>query len=214
MKQKLNLIALIPALLAIATPVSAHMAWIERPTPETAQVYFGEPDDREKTGGVLDHLVPTLSAGNDHALPFDRKTDFIAAAVKADAADIRLADDRYPPFGESSRGVMRPIMYARHGRTDTSAAMDFELTPVAPGGSRFALVLNGRPLPRHKVTAIAPDGAESDLETDASGVFTLTSPASGRYILKASVIDRTPGSYAGKPFDMTARVTTLTFIQK
>jgi hypothetical protein len=200
--------------LLTAAPASAHMVWIERPAPEAVQVYFGEPGEREKTGGVLDRLVPTLFAGNDHALPLERKPDHIAAQVKTGMGDVRLVDDRYPPFGEGARGVMRPIMYARHGRSETRAGMDFELVPVEPNGSRFTLVLDGKPLARHKVTAIAPDGTESQLETDAAGIATLGSTAPGRHILKASMIDRTPGSFGGKPFDMTARVTTLAFTQK
>lgn len=214
MNRKLSLIGLLPALAAMTTPASAHMVWIERPAPESVQVYFGEPDDREKTGGALDRLVPTLSAGNDHALPIERKTDFIGAHVRPDANDVRLVDDRYPPFGEGARGVMRPIMYARSGRTETRHAMPFELVPVESGGNRFTLLLDGKALPGHKVTAIAPGGSESEIVTDASGIVTLASPTPGQHILRASAIDRTPGSYAGKPFDMTARVTTLTFTQK
>jgi hypothetical protein len=200
--------------LLTAAPASAHMVWIERPAPEAVQVYFGEPGEREKTGGVLDRLVPTLFAGNDHALPLERKPDHIAAQVKTGMGDVRLVDDRYPPFGEGARGVMRPIMYARHGRSETRAGMDFELVPVEPNGSRFTLIFDGKPLARHKVTAIAPDGTESQFETDAAGIATLGLTAPGRHIIKASMIDRTPGSFGGKPFDMTARVTTLAFTQK
>jgi hypothetical protein len=89
-----------------------------------------------------------------------------------------------------------------------------ELVPVEPNGSRFTLIFDGKPLARHKVTAIAPDGTESQFETDAAGIATLGLTAPGRHILKASMIDRTPGSFGGKPFDMTARVTTLAFTQK
>lgn len=213
-EQKLGLISLLPALLASASPASAHIVWIERSAPDAVQVYFGEPDDHEKTGEVLDHLVPTLTTGNDHALPIERKPDHILAHVRSEASDVRLVDERYPPFGEGARGVMRPIMYARSGRTETRAAMAFELVPMETGSNRFTLLLDGKALPGHKVIATAPGGVTSEVVTDASGVVTLPSPASGQHILKASVIDRTPGSYAGKPFDMTARVTTLTFIQK
>lgn len=200
--------------LLMAAPASAHMVWMERPASETVRVYFGEPDEREKTGGTLDHLVPTLFAGNDHALPVERRPDHIAVRVKAGTEDVRLVDERYAPFGGGDHGVMRPIMYARHGRSETHAGMDFELVPVEPNGSRFTLLLDGKPLARHKVTVMAPDGTENELETDAAGVATLASAAPGQHILQASEIDRTPGSFAGKPFDMTARVTTLTFTQE
>lgn len=212
MKTKSASLALLS--LLVAAPASAHMVWIERPAPETVQVYFGEPGEREKTGGALDRLVPTLSAGNDVALPIERKADHIAAHVRPEAGDVRLVDDRYPPFGEGARGVMRPIMYARSGRTATRAAMAFELVPVEQGSNRFTLLLDGKAMPNHKVTAIAPGGATSEIVTDASGIVTLPSPVPGLHILKASAIDRTAGSFGGKPFDMTARVTTLTFTQK
>lgn len=213
--RKSHLTGLIPALLlAVAQPASAHMAWIERPSPETVNVYFGEPDDREKTGGALDRLVPTISTNDAASLKITREADHIAATVAPGDSEIRLVDERYPHFGEGARGVMRPMIYARHGRTGTQARMAFEFVPVAPGGDRFSLVLQGKALAHHKVTIIAPGYAESEGETDEAGVIALTVPVAGQYLLKASDIDRTPGSFDGKPFDMTARVTTLTFIQK
>lgn len=202
-------IALSVAQLSTA-PASAHMVWIERPTPETARAYFGEMISRhEKTGALLDKIQPVLFTDPDHPLAQTRGEDFIEVSA---AGDVRLADERYPPFAEGERGTMRPMMYARWGRADTRALMAFEFVPDAPGSDSFTLMLNGKPLPRTKVVLIDHDGFDTKYETDDAGHVTIKPEASGQFILRASAIDRTPGNFAGKPYDFTARVTTLTFI--
>lgn len=191
-------------------PASAHMVWIERPTPETAHAYFGEMISRhEKSGALLDKIQPVIFTDPDHPLIQTRGADFIEVSA---AGDVRLTDERYPPFGEGERGTMRPMMYARWGRTDTRALMAFEFVPDAPGGDSFTLLLSGKPAARTKVVLIDPDGFDTKYETDAAGHVTVKPEAPGQFILRASTIDRTPGDFAGKPYDFTARVTTLTFI--
>lgn len=193
-----------------AAPASAHMVWIERPAPEIARAYFGEMISRhEKTGALLDKIQPVIFTDPDHPLIQTRGADFIEVSA---TGDVRLADERYPPFSEGERGTMRPMMYARWGRADTRALMAFEFLPDAPGSDSFTLTLNGKPLPRTKVVLIDHDGFDTKYETDDAGHVTVKPDAPGQYILRASAIDRTPGNFAGKPYDFTARVTTLAFI--
>lgn len=202
-------IALSFALLSTA-PATAHMVWIERLTPETARAYFGEMISRhEKTGALLDKIQPVIFTDPDHPLTQTRGEDFIEVSA---AGDVRLADERYPPFGEGERGTMRPMMYARWGRADTRTSMAFEFVPDKPGGDSFTLRLGGKPAARTKVVLIDPDGFDTKYETDDAGQVTVKPDAPGQFILRASTIDRTPGTFAGKPYDFTARVTTLTFI--
>ncbi len=201
--------ALIFAPLSVV-PASAHMVWLERPTPETARAYFGEMISRhEKTGALLDKIQPAIFLDPAHPLAQTRGEDFIEVNA---AGDVRLADERYPPFGEGERGTMRPMMYARWGRTDTNALMAFEFVPDAPGGDSFALLLGGKPAARIKVVLIDAQGFDTKYETDEAGHVTVKPEGPGQFILRASSIDRTPGEFAGKPYDFTARVTTLTFI--
>jgi hypothetical protein len=195
--------------LLTAVPASAHVVWIERPSADTARAYFGEMiSRREKTGELLDKIQPVIFADPAVPLPQTRGADYIE--VKA-GGDIRLADERYPPFGEGTSGVMRPMMYARWGRTDTNARMAFEFVPDALGSDGFTLILQGKPAAGSKVVLIDPDGLDTKYETDAKGHVTISPEGSGQFILRASVMDRTPGESGGTHFDFTARVTTLTF---
>lgn len=197
--------------LACAVPASAHMVWIERPDAKTARAYFGEMiARREKTGDLLDKIQPVMFVDPAVPLPQTRGSDFIE--VKA-GGDVRLADERYPPFGEGTSGVMRPMMYARWGRSDTSARMAFEFVPDAAGSNGFTLTLEGKPLPAAKVVLIDPDGLDTKYETDAKGHVAVAPEGSGQFILRASAMDRTPGTFGGKAYDFTARVTTLTFVR-
>lgn len=192
-----------------AVPASAHMVWIERPAPDTARAYFGEMiTRREKTGELLDKIQPVIFVDPAAPLPQTRGADFIEVRT---GGDVRLADERYPPFGEGERGVMRPMMYARWGRTDTSVRMAFEFVPDAAGSDGFILMLNGKPMAQSKVVLIDPDGLDTKYETDANGHVTVTAEGTGQFIIKASAMDRTPGEFGGKRYDFTARVTTLTF---
>lgn len=195
--------------LLSAVPASAHMVWIERPSADTARVYFGEAITRhEKTGELLDKIQPVIFVNPDAPLPQTRGADFIE--VKS-GGDVRLADERYPPFGEGERGVMRPMMYARWGRTDTDARMAFELVPDSAGSDGFILMLEGKPLAAAKLVLIDPDGFDTKYETDAKGHVNITPAGTGQFILRASAMDKTPGAFGGAHYDFTARVTTLTF---
>lgn len=194
--------------LAAASPASAHMVWIERPSADVARAYFGEPDDREKTGGMLDKLVPAIFTKPAKPLPFTRGADFIEVKAKG---DVRLADERYPPFTEGEMGAIRPMMYARHGRTETVAKTAFEFVPAAPGANSFTLLADKAAVADAKVTVTGPGGAETSYQTDAKGGVTIAAAAPGQYILHASRIERTPGKLGDAPYDVVARVTTLTF---
>lgn len=197
--------------LISAVPASAHMVWIERPAPDTARAYFGEMiTRREKTGDLLDKIQPVIFVDPAAPLPQTRGADFIEVRT---GGDVRLADERYPPFGEGERGVMRPMMYARWGRTDTNARMAFEFVPDAAGSDSFTLMLQGKPMAGTKVALIDSDGLDTKYETDANGHVTIAPEGSGQFILKASAMDRTPGEFGGKRYDFTARVMTLTFVR-
>lgn len=190
---------------------SAHMVWIERPDAETARAYFGEMiARREKTGDLLDRIQPVMFVDPATPLPQTRGADYIE--VKA-GGDVRLADERYPPFDEGAQGAMRPMMYARWGRSDTTVRMAFELLPDAAGSNGFTLMLLGKPLAAAKVVLIDPDGLDTKYETDAKGHVTVVPEGSGQFVLRASVLDRTPGIFAGKAYEFIARVTTLTFVR-
>ena len=195
------------SVLAFAAPAEAHMVWLERNPPDRVRAYFGELDHREKTGAVLDRLVPLIFANAGMPLAQTRGADFIEVESQG---DIRLTDERYPPFGASGK-VMRPMMYARWGRAETNVRMAFEFVPEAPQSDRFTLLLDDKLLGGAEVTLIGPDGEETKIRTDDQGQLTVAPQGTGQFILHAVHRDRTPGSLDGKSYDLSARVTTLTF---
>lgn len=192
----------------IASPATAHMVWLERASPDTIHVYFGELGHREQTGALLDKVVPTIFTDPTQPLPTTRGANYIEAKA---AGDVRLADERYAPFSEGTKGIMRPIMYARSGRTETVAKMAYEFVPSNPGDDTFTLLLNGAPQVGKTVKLIDPDGLDEPLVTDERGQFTIKPTDKGQYILRASTIEQGAGTFAGAPYDFTARVTTLSF---
>jgi uncharacterized GH25 family protein len=203
---KKSLLLIVGAL--IASPAAAHMVWLERTSPDTVHAHFGELGHREKTGALLDKVVPTIFTEQTQPLPITRGEDYIEAKA---TGDVRLADERYAPFSEGKKGIMRPVMYARAGRIETVAKMPYEFVPLAADGDTFTLLLNGTPQVGKTVKLIDPDGLDEPLVTDERGQFTIKPTDKGQYILRASTIEPGAGTLAGAPYDFTARVTTLSF---
>jgi hypothetical protein len=175
-----------PLLLALAAPVAqAHEVWIERDGSGPARIYLGEPAEVLPEGGdpEFGHLkAPTLVPASK--VPMSRKAGYLEVAVPA--GDVRAQDDTvFAPWGpdDKKEGV---AYYARAGRSETGAAMAFEIVPVASDTDRFALVRDGKPVADAAVTVISPDKWSKSVKTDAQGAFSLPVREKGRYILTAS----------------------------
>lgn len=210
------LAALMAALCLLPAAAKSHFVWVERDAEGPARAYFGEWQygEIEKTGGRLDKIVPSATAGADKkALKQERREDHIALAVKG-GGDVRLVESTQAPREDKKNGgFTRSIFQAKAGRAETAARLDLELVPVKAGGNDFVLMFKGKPLPKADLVVFGPPRWEKPLQTDAEGRVTVPTPWAGRYVLKASQLEPGAGTLNGAAYDRTRTTFTLTFVQ-
>jgi hypothetical protein len=205
--------ALAALALGIATSAQAHEIWVERDGSGPARIYLGEPAEALPPGGDPEfeklkapHVLSAPSAAQT------RKAGYIEVA--APAGDVRVWDDNvFTPWGEAGKKES-VAYYARAGRTDTKAALPFEIVPATPEGNRFTLVRDGKPVPATAVTVISPDKWTKSVTTDASGAITVPSRGAGRYLLTASIKDEGSHQTPGGPVAVLHRITTTSFVAR
>lgn len=201
---------------AIPAPAAAHMVWLERDAAGPARAYFGEPGDdvREKAGGALDRIATprAFHLERSRALAVQRLDDHIAVAG-AGLGDLRLVEEGLPPREDRRLGGRtRTVFHAKAGRSETAAALDLELTPVASEVDEFVLLFRGAPLAKAQLTVIAPPRWEKTLRTDDAGRVRFALPWAGRYVVEAAHVDETPGGAGETAYDRTRHVATLSFV--
>lgn len=199
------------ALLMIPSTAYAHEIWIERDGTGAARIYLGEPGEAPPPGGdpEFGKLQKPKLLGADTS-PVIRRAGFLEVAVPP--GDVRLSDDAvFAPWGPKDKreGV---IYYARAGREEATAALPFELAPVATGASRFVLTRDRQPLPNTAVALFAPDRTKTELRTDASGVVEVPATRAGRYLLVAAARDDRSATLPGGKVDVVHHITTTSFV--
>ncbi len=205
-----KLIALVAAMAAV--PASAHEVWVERDAAGPARIYLGEPADVVPAQG--DPEFPKLQKPQlvGATAPLARRANHIEAAVTG-AGDVRVRDDSVFAPWKIDAGMQGLIYYAKAGRGETAAKLDFELVPVAAGGDRVTLMFRGKPLPATKVTVISPERWQKSFETDAAGVFAVPSLGAGRYLVSATHTEDAPAKLGGQDVVSVMHITTLTFVR-
>lgn len=200
-------------ILALVTPAGAdaHEIWVERDAAGPARIYLGEPAEALPPGGDPEfaRLVAPRIVGQANA-KLERKAGYLEAAVPA--GDVRVTDDSvFAPWGEegAKEGV---VYYARAGRADTASRMPYEIAPLTAGGTRFALLRGGRPVPAAKITVITPARQSVELTADAEGAVTVPVAAKGRYLLTAAQPETGKLRVAGGPVDKLHHIATTSFV--
>ncbi len=195
------------AILLAAGTAQAHYLWAERDGSGPARAYFGEwsEDVREKKEmygkyvGAPRAIAPdgkelTVTSGDTHL-------DIAATAP----GDVRVTGRFVTDKGTA-------ILYqAKAGRTDTEAKLDLELVPTAAGSNTFVLLLKGKPLAKTEVKVFGPPKWEKPFRTDDAGRVTVQTPWSGQYVAEVAHIEKTSGTWDGKPFEQIRHVATITF---
>ncbi|MES2697191.1 MAG: DUF4198 domain-containing protein [Verrucomicrobiota bacterium] len=196
---------------SFATLAQAHFVWLER-TADGPAAFFGEWSDnvRENQDGYLKIITaPRAFAPDGSALAVTPKHDRLVVAT-APAGDLRLTAHYRPEKGET---FVR--YYARHGRTDTSAAkLELEIVPVAKGGNTFSIALKGKPLADTEVTLFSSVGWSRKFKTGADGRVTLETPWAGQYVIEVAHIEKTAGEHDGRAHQQVRHVSTLLFDHK
>lgn len=204
-------------LTALATLASAHELWVEQDAEGVARVYIGEPEEGPDAGDAVRNMAAgakVFTTDISNAVPVTIKDDHLEAKPTG-AGDIRVVNDGvWKPWKNEAGTFTAPLMHARYGRSDTQAAMDFELVPVAAGANRFTLMFKGEPLANHDVVMFAPerDAKPVGLKTDAKGLVEAPTEGKGRFILAANHNAPANGaSVGGQKIDGYYYGTTTTF---
>jgi hypothetical protein len=198
-------------LACLASGAHAHEIWIERDGDGPARIYLGEPAEALPEGGDPEFAklkAPKL-LGAAAAAPA-RKAGYLEVAVAP--GDTRAWDDNvFAPWGEdgAKEGI---IYYARAGRSETRAAMPFEIVPAVSGGNRFVVSRDGSPVAGAAVTVVTPDKWSKKFVADANGAVELPLRESGRYLLSAAVEEEGNHNLPGGPVQKLHRITTITFV--
>ena len=205
-------------ILSLINTAHAHYVWLERDGEGSAYAYFGEwvDDIREKAGGLLDRIkAPRAFLGaSTTPLLIKRHEDKLEITVSG-KGDIRLVENGVPPRDDSEKGgITRTIYYAKAGRSETAAKLDFELVPISAEGNTLVLLFYGVPLAKTEVTVIGPPKWEKHLTTDEQGRIAVQTPWSGRYVLEVIYFEAKPGGSENDKFDRTRHITSLSFIQR
>lgn len=200
-------------LLGLASSAQAHEIWIERDTTGPARIYLGEPAEPVPSQGDPEfHRLKSPKLVGETA-PLVRNADHLSAAV-TQQGDVRLVDDSvFEPWAVDDGKLEGAIFYARAGRTETIARLDFEIVPTSADGDRFQVVYLGKPLPDAKVTIISPGRWSKVFAANGAGELTLPNMGAGRYLLTANHMVDGPRSLGGKTVAKVSLISTLTVVE-
>lgn len=203
--------------LCFAAHAHAHYLWLERDGNGPAKAYFGEyaDDKHEKAGGLLDrftNLRAYLTSPKD-LVAAEKRSDGFDIAAKG-TGDLRAFDDSIAARPDADRGgKTRTIYYAKAGRSETAAKLDFELVPTTANGKEFTLFLRGAPVPKVELTLFAPSKWAKIIETDDNGRVTFPMPWAGRYVVEIVHFENKPGGEGDGKYDRVRHISSVSFTQ-
>lgn len=204
-------------LSSFAIAASAHQVWLERDGSGPAKVYVGDVDGERDHGDDVAKLAATTQVfGKDSKQPakLTTKNEYLEAAVTG-AGDVRLiADQVWKPWKNKDGQMQAAVFNSRAGRTETTAALDFELVPMKANGNVFTLTFKGQPVADKKVNVINPEKWVKGFMTDKDGHITVPVQGKGRYILMSSHDLKGDLEVAGEKVQKVSYTTTLSFVAK
>lgn len=206
-------------LACTALPAAAHAIWLEQADNQT-KLYFGEYDEglHEKTGGRLDTIAAPeamLLTANSAPLVTKRAVDFIA--IEGANNQPVIAHDLSMKVKDMTKyhwGLAKPMYYARIGSGESEVVSNHALDIQPLGNNKVRINLNGQPLPKAKVTIIAPNHWEQELGADDNGELTYTLPWTGVYVLEVVHLEAKAGEFQGDKYENIRHVSTFSVIKK
>lgn len=209
-------------LACLGTIAQAHQIWLENESGQ-ARLYFGEYGDniRETSPGLLDKFkgVPTLeqrAGGQALGVEGQRAGKAFIYALPA-RADTLFAEAAYPLI-ERAKASLPPLLWRPAARWVASlaqpvaASAPLDVVPTGKAGE-LRVVYQGAPLPKAKVTLVAPSGWAREAEAGADGTVQFDLPWMGQYVAEVKHSDKTPGEHRGEKYGEVSYLTTLTFVQ-
>lgn len=194
---------------------SAHQVWLERDGNGPARVYVGDADNQPDHGDDVAKLKNTthvfMNDPSQHA-ELTVQEDHLDAAVKG-AGDVRLINDQvWEPWKNRDGKYEAAIFNARAGRSETKAALDFELVPVTANGNVFTLTFKGKPVADKGVVVINPEKWSKHFKTDKAGRIEVPVNAKGSFILVSQHQVAANTEIAGKKVEKLSYTATLSFV--
>jgi hypothetical protein len=164
---------------------------------------------------MLDRIkTPRVSLSGGDPLPIKRNENHLEIQLKG-SGDVRLVESSMPAREDKEKGgATKTVYYAKAGRSETAAKLDFELVPTAANGNTMTLFFLGAPLPKAEVTIVGPAKWQKPLITDAKGQVTLPTPWAGRYVLEVTHFEEKPGGSGSEKFNRTRHISSLSFVQQ
>lgn len=204
-------------LSSFAVAGSAHQVWVERDASGPAKVYVGDVDGERDHGDDVAKLAATTQVfGKDskQLAKLTTKNEYLEAAVSG-TGDVRLiADQVWKPWKNKDGQMQAAVFNSRAGRTETTAALDFELVPVKANGNVFTLTFKGEPVANKKVSVINPEQWVKGFTTDKEGRVQVPLQGKGRYILMSNHELKGDLEVAGDKVQKISYTTTLSFVNK
>ena len=212
-----------PLLALYCFSAQAHQIWIE-PAGKAYALHFGEYDEnlKETSPGLLDKMpVPSVSrvTGADAvSVAASKGKDGYALDAKAAGDDSLVAEVRSYPLFERKNGdqVTRGKWVPAARYINSFAAREprniLDIVPLGNGG-KFRLSLRGQPLPKTKLTLVAPNGWQKPLQSDDKGEFEIATLWQGLYVIEVSHKEAVAGELDGEKYDSISFTTTLSFTQ-
>lgn len=180
-------ILIITCLLLLSNFASAHYVWLEHDSGQPAKLFFGEwhKNEREE-GDKLDRFSDAKIFLTDpqQALKHQRELNHIAASAP-NAGDVRTTvNSAEARENKRTGGFSKSHYYAKAGRLDTTAAMQFEMVPTAANGNTMTLLFNHKALPGTEVTVYGPPKWQQTKKTNKDGQIIINTPWAGTYLIK------------------------------
>ncbi len=201
-------------LSAFAIGAQAHQVWVERDATGPAKIYVGDVDGDRDAGDDVKKLEATTRVfGTDpkQTVKVVAKHDHLEA--DAGKGDVRLINDQvWKPWKNKEGQLQAAVFNSRAGRTETSAALDFELVPVAANSNTFTLLFKGKPLANKNVTIVNPEQWTKGFKTDDAGRIEVPVAGKGRYILMSSHELKGDAEVGGEKVQKLSYTTTLSFV--
>ena len=202
---------------------NAHQIWIE-PAGKAYSLHFGEYDEnlKETSPGLLDKMptpdVISVSAAGEKAVVASKGKNGFALDAKLDKGGAIVAEVRSYPVFERKNGdqVVRGkwVPAARYA-ADFSAQAPKNTLDIVPNGEagKFKLFFRGQPLAKTKLTLVAPNGWQKQLQSDDKGEFEAETLWRGDYVIEVAHKEAVAGEINGDKYDNASFTSTLTFTQ-
>lgn len=210
-------------LLFTASVAQAHEVWLERDASGPVRVYLGEPGEPD-SGGDIDKLKGSLVFTQNKADGFaiEQKEDHWSANV-TQSGDVRYYSEsvwmpwkadgpEWWEFWKEDNGILQGgILEAKAGRLDTQAKLNLEFVPKSSNGDHFVLIFQGKPLAKHELEVLTPEGDTVKITTDDSGSFDIKQNGKGRYLVSTYHRVDGPAKHSGMDVKSLLYITSLTF---